>query len=312
MVRHFLVPFFLLFIPLSGFATEMVLLPSLLAGECNPCEIKLPEQESFTISYEIEGPCNWEYLVDLRLDDAEFDDLSIGSEALSERDHFSFYAIRFFDDHRLQIYGLFSGEGVDGKYYYYFVRGEDRFYFLGHFVELNYVEEWDVFSSDIEGDFYRLDGNKLVSVTQNAQIEPLSDRNCNPCEIKPAGQEPFTFSYTIDETHDGEGYPLVIELNNVKFGNLNMYQLGYLATNAFYQIKFFDDHRFQIYGFPTGAGGGTSIILQEFHLFVRDEDTFHYLGHHFNPFLYHKEQESFEFDHHDYRLIENKLLKIAQ
>ena len=56
MVRHFLVPFFLLFIPLSGFATEMVLLPSLLAGECNPCEIKLPEQESFTISYEIEGP----------------------------------------------------------------------------------------------------------------------------------------------------------------------------------------------------------------------------------------------------------------
>ena len=163
----------------------------------------------------------------------------------------------------MQIYGLLEGKGLDSSYYHYFIRGKDGFHYLGNFSALSYKKEWDVFSS-VDGDFYRLDGYKLVSETQKAQIESLSDGSCNPCELDPIGQEPFTFSYTIDDTSDGAGYPLVIQLNKVKFDNLKMYQLGYLATNEFYQIKFFDDHRFQIYGFPTGEGGGTHRILRSF------------------------------------------------
>ena len=311
-MQRFFTPFLLL-IPLSVSATELVIPSALLTGECNPCEIKSPGRESFTISYKIKETDNWgDYIVDLRLDDAEFDDLSISSHILSGRDYFPFYALKFLDDHRLQVYGVSASEGARTRYYHYFVRGKDKFHYLGNFGDLSYDEEWDVFIPPKEAEFYQLDENKLVSETQNAQIESLSDGNCNPCEIKPAGQESFTFSYTIDNTRDGEGYPLVIELNNVKFDNLKMYQLGHLATHEFYQIKFFDDHRFQIYGFPTGEGGGTRIIIREYHLFIRDGDTFHYLGRNFDPFLYHKKLGLFAFNQVYYRLIDNKLRKVAR
>ena len=101
---HRFLTFFLLIIPLSVCATEIVMSPVLLGSDCNPCEIKSPGRESINISYEIEGIDNWkqladlsgwEGLVDLRLNDMEFNDLNISFSGLHEHSYFPFYGLNF-------------------------------------------------------------------------------------------------------------------------------------------------------------------------------------------------------------------------
>ena len=80
-----------------------------------------------------------ELILQLTLNKVKFD-LSV-STLIDEAAPPPFYEYTFFKNHRFQIYGVLSSEGISNQYYHYFVREGGQFHYVGLLPYLVYDEK---------------------------------------------------------------------------------------------------------------------------------------------------------------------------
>ena len=103
---------------------------------------------------------------------------------------------------------------------------------------------------------------------------PQKNRSCSPfCQMRFPAQRPFTLSYQRKMFGENENFQL--KLNDRLFHLDNVNHFNNTQTDLpFYQYRFYDDHRYQMYGLLSSEG----FVNDYYHYFIRDDDNFHHLG----------------------------------
>ena len=99
----------------------------------------------------------------------------------------------------------------------------------------------------------------------------------NACTLEPSVGKPFDIEYRIERDGDDEegiDYLATITLNGKMFKPLSIAYNPIDGRLPFYQNKFFDNHRFQIFSLVSSQHVSTEYLFY----FVRDGNEFHLLG----------------------------------
>ena len=137
-------------------------------------------------------------------------------------------------------------------------------------------------------------------------------RRCNPCPLTPKNQPPFLFGYSPLQAKGQHQSHFELMLNKSRF-NIATDKMDMEEPFPFYQMKFLPDYGLDTYGIPSSPGRSDS----PYHYFMRQGDTFRYLGH-FPRLSYDRERKLFTASEKDgsryrssfYRLKENELLPV--
>ena len=113
---------------------------------------------------------------------------------------------------------------------------------------------------------------------------PLPDNRCSPfCQMRFPGQRPFTLAHERKMVGENETFQLRLNDNLFDLDNVNHFDNSQVDL-PFYQYRFYDDHRYQMYGLLASEG----FVNDYYHYFIRDDDDFHHLGYY--PSLTHDEE----------------------
>ena len=103
---------------------------------------------------------------------------------------------------------------------------------------------------------------------------PLPDNRCSPfCQMRFPGQRPFTLAHERKMVGKNETFQLRLNDNLFDLNNVNHFDNSQVDL-PFYQHRFYDDHRYQMYGLLASEG----FVNDYYHYFIRDDDDFHHLG----------------------------------
>lgn len=125
----------------------MILSKGLEKGNCSPCKLKDKDKKEFKLFTYINAETK--YITSIKINNKVF---KLGSDLEIYPDTFPpFFFVDLAGNTKHELYGLQAYAGASNISYHYFLKQNSEFHYLGHYPELRYIAEKDLFVSSFKG-----------------------------------------------------------------------------------------------------------------------------------------------------------------